>query len=107
MDLCELNDNHYMMMMDYNTKFSIVRQIEDESSATVMGSIKSVLSEHGNIKEPVSDGSPCFKSHEFDKFVQSYGIVHTMISLHNYQSYGMAERCIRTIKELIRKNKDS
>ena len=91
-DLCELNDNHYMVMTDYNM--------------TVIKSIKSVLSEHRNIRGLVSDNGPCFKSHEFDKFVQIYGIVHTTISQHHHQSYGMAERCIRTIKGLIRKNED-
>ena len=72
-------------------KFPTIRQIEDETSVPVIKSIKSVLSEHGNIWEFVSDNSPCFKSHEFDKFVQSYGIVHTTISLHHHQSNGMAE----------------
>ena len=72
-------------------KFHIVRQIEDETSMAVIRSIQSVLSEHGNIRELVSDNDPCFKSHEFDKCVQSYGIVHTTISLHNHQSKGMAK----------------
>ena len=103
-DLCELHDNHYMVMIDYNMKFPIERQIEDEISTTVIMLIKSVLSEHGNIGEPVSDSGPCFKSHEFDSFLQSYGIVHTMLSLHHHQSNGMTERCIRTFKELKRKN---
>ena len=49
-DLCELNDNHYIVMIDYNTKFHTVRQIEDETSMTVSKSIKSVLSEHGYIR---------------------------------------------------------
>ena len=57
-DLCELNDNHYMVMIDYNMKFPIARQIEDETSGTVIKSIKSVLSEHGNIRELVSDNGP-------------------------------------------------
>ena len=91
-------------MIDYNMKFPIVRQIEDETSMTVIKLIKSVLSEYGNIRELVAGNGPCFKSHEFDKFVES-GYCNTMISLDNHQSNGMAERCIRTIKGLIRKNR--
>ena len=62
-----------------------------------------MLSEHMNIREFLSDNDLYYKSQEFDKCVQSYGIVHTTISLHHNQSDGMAERSIRTIKGYIRK----
>ena len=65
-----------------------------------------VLYELGNIKELVSDNGPYFRSHEFDKFIKMYGITHVTISPHHHQSNGQVERCIRTIKGLLKKNAD-
>ena len=69
-------------------------------------SIKGVLSEFGNIKELVSDNGPCFRSYEFNKFIKTYGIIHVTICPHHHQSNGQVERCIRTIKGLLKKNAD-
>ena len=82
-DLCELNEKYYLVFIDYNIKFPIVREIQDEMSSFVIQSIIGVLSEFGNIKELVSDNGSCFRSHEFDKYVKTYGItdvpqVHTI-----------------------------
>ena len=103
-DLCELNKKHYLVLIGYNSKFPIVREIQDEISSVVIQSIKGVLSEFGSIKELVSDNEPCFRSHEFNKFVKMYGITHVTISQHHHQSNCQVERCIRTIKVLLKKN---
>ena len=49
-DLCELNEKQYVVFIVYNSKFPIVREIQDEMSSVVIQSIKGVLSEFGNIK---------------------------------------------------------
>ena len=105
-DLCELNEKHYVVFIVYNTKFPIVREIQDEMSSVVIQSIKGVLSEFGNIKELVSDNGPCFRSYIFDRFVKIYGITHVTISPHHHQSNSQVELCIRTIKGLLKKNED-
>ena len=101
-NLCELNEKCYQVLIDYNSKFAIVREIQDETSSVVIQSIKGVLSEFGNVEELVSDNGPCFRSHEFDKFVKTYGI-HP----HHHQSNGQVETCIKTIKGLLKKNANS
>ena len=106
MDLCELNEKHYLVLIDYNSKFPIVRETHDKTSSVVIQSIKGVLSEFGNIKELVSDNRPCFRSHEFNKFIKMYGITHATISTDHPQSNVQVERCIRTIKRLLKKNAD-
>ena len=70
-DLCELNEKHYLVLIDYSSKFPTVREIQDEMVSVVIQSTKGVLSEFGNIKELVYDNGPCFRSHEFDKFCQN------------------------------------
>ena len=49
---------------------------------------------------------PCFRSHEFNKFVKTYVITHVTVSQHHHQSNGQVERCMRTIKGLLKKNTD-
>ena len=105
-DLCELNEKHYLILIDYNSKFSIIREIQDKTSSVVFQSIKGVLSEFGTIKELVSDNGPCFRSHESFKFVKMYGITHVAISPNHHQSNGQMERCFRTMKGLLKKNAD-
>ena len=105
-NLCELNEKDYLVLIDYNSKILIVREIQHETRSVVIQSIKGVLSDFGNIKEIVSDNGPCFRSHEFDKVVKTYGITHVTISPHHHQSNGQVERCIRTIKGLLKKNAD-
>ena len=97
---------HYLVLVDYMSKFPIMRQVDNETSSMVMHSIKCVLSELGNIKEMISDNGPCFRSFEFANFVISYGILHTAISQHHHQSNDQVERCMRMIKGLIKKNLD-
>ena len=75
-------------------------------SFVVIQSIKGHLSDFGNVKELISDNGPCFRSQEFDKFVKTYGITHITICPHYHQSNSQVERCIRTIKGLLKKNED-
>ena len=105
-DLSELNEKHYLVLTDYNSKFPGVRDFQDEMHCVVIQSMKGVLSEFGNIKELVSDNGPCFKSHEFDKFVKMYVITCVTKCPHHHQSNGQVERCIKTIKALLKKNAD-
>ena len=103
-DLFELNERHYLVLVDYMSKFPIMRQIDNETSSMVIHSIKCVLSEFGNIIEMISDNSPCFRSSEFANFATNYLFVHTTISPNLHQSNGQVRRCTRTIMGLIKKN---
>ena len=106
MDLYHLNKKHYLILIDYNSKFPVVREIQDEMSSVVIQSIKCVLSQFGNIKELVSDKGPYFRSHKFNDFVKIYGITHVTIGPHHHQSNSQVERCIRIIKGLLKKSTD-
>ena len=97
---------HDLILIDYNSKFPIVREIQDEMSSFIIQSIKGVLSEFCNIKEIVSHNGLCFRSHEFSKFVKIYGITHVTLGPHHHQSNGQMERYFRTIKGLFKKNAD-
>ena len=99
-----LQDEYYLVLVGYLSKFPIMRRISNETSTVVIQSIKAISSEFGNVKEIVSDNGPCFKSFEFEDFVKSLGIKHTNISPYHHQANGQVEQCIRTIKGVLKQN---
>ena len=54
----------------------------------------------------VSDNGPQYSSQEMKDFASSYGFIQVTSSLHYPQSNGLAERMVRTIKELLKKSED-
>ena len=102
-DLFVLEDEHYLVLVDYLSKFPIMKRITNETCRVVIQSIKALLSEFGNVKEIVSDNIPCFKSFWFEDFVKSYGIKHTSISPYHHKANGQVEQCIRMIRGILKK----
>ena len=85
-NLFVLEDEHYLVLVDYMSKFPMMRRITNETSNVVIQSIKAILSEFGNVKETVSQNGPCFKSFKFEDFVKSHGIKHASISSYYHQT---------------------
>lgn len=104
-DLLEYGGNKYLCIVDYFSKFPILRQCRDITANTVIAHMKSIFSEHGIPEELVSDNMP-FDSRQFRDFAQNYGFVVTTSSPTYPQSNGMVERTIGTIKQLLRKCED-
>jgi transposase InsO family protein len=47
----------------------------------------------------VSDRGTHFTAHAFAQFAQGAGFIHVPIARHRPESNGIAERCVRTLKE--------
>ena len=76
------------------------------ADAAVIHQIKSVLAAHGIPDMIVSDNGPQFASSEFARFANDYGFTHVTSSPKYPQANGEAERAARTVKQLLKKNKD-
>ena len=61
-----------------------------------------MFSRHGIPALLVSDNRPQFISGEMQEFVKQYSFTHTTSSPRYHQSNGMAERTVRTVKQLLR-----
>ena len=105
-DLFELNKDNYVLVVDYFSRFPEVVKLTSTTSANVISALKSVFSRHGIPEIVRSDNGPQYASAEFSTFASSYGFQHVTSSPRYPQSNGLAERCVQTVKNLLKKSND-
>ena len=107
-DLFYLDGTNYILIMDYYSKFPIVRELPNNTtSATIVRLMKQIFSEHGVPQSIVSDNGPQFQSAIFKEFTQEWMIQHRTSSPRYPQSNGFAERGVQSIKSALKKAKAS
>ena len=104
-DLFHFAGKDYLCVVDYFSKFPIVRLLSSKTASSVINQLKSIFSEHGIPDEVVSDNMP-FNSANFIGFSQSYGFKSTTSSPTYSQSNGQVERMIGVVKQILRKCED-
>ena len=72
-DLFNLNNRHYLLVLDYYSHYPEIALINNESSAQVITHMKSIFCRHGIPPSVMSDGGPCFASGEFQQFSTLWG----------------------------------
>ena len=105
-DLCEIKGHHYLVSVDYYSKWLEMAKLDNLSSGNTIMYMKSQFSRYGVPDEVVSDNGPQFSSHEFEKFKQDYGFKHITSSAHFAQSNGQCEKTVGIVKNLVTKSKD-
>ena len=105
-DLFELNGQHYLLTVDYYSKWPEVEKLDGLETKFVIAYLKKQFSRFGYVDEVVTDNGPQFSSVEFKRFAEDYNFVHSTISPHYSQSNGQTERFVQTVKNLLKKSKD-
>ncbi|XP_062594195.1 uncharacterized protein K02A2.6-like [Saccostrea cucullata] len=105
-DIFVYKQNHYLLTVDYYSKWPEIIILKDLSSLQVINSLKSMYSKYGIPDELVSDNGPQYASKEFKDFTKEYGFIHTTSSPLYPKSNGQAERMVQTVKRLLKKNTD-
>ena len=105
-DLFELNKSNYLLVVDYFSRYPEVIKLGSTTSGSVISALKSIFSRHGIPEVVRSDNGPQYSSTEFSSFASSYGFQHVTSSPKYPQSNGQAERCVKTVKNLLRKSND-
>ena len=101
-DLFEFQKVQYLLIVDYYSKFPLIRKLHSTSTLSVVKKLKEIFSEFGIPDTVMTDGGPQFRS-EFTDFSIEWGFIHVQSSPHHHQSNGQAERFVRTIKETLTK----
>ena len=105
-DLFEMDQRHYLLVVDYFSRFPEVIQLSSTTSTSVITALKTVFARHGIPETVRSDNGPQYSSREFAQFASSYGFSHVTSSPGYAQSNGHVERAVRTIKGMLKKSKD-
>ena len=93
----------FLVVVDYFSKYLIVRKIPNSTSSAVIKELGLIFSEFGKPLIFRSDNGPCYSSQEFKFFIQNWQIEHRTSSPHYPQSNGLAESMVKVSKNLIEK----
>ena len=93
----------FLVVVDYFSKYLIVRKIPNSTSSAVIKELGMIFSEFGKPQVFRSDNGPCYASLEFEFFMQNWLIEHRTSSPHYPQSNGLAESMVKVSKNLIEK----
>ena len=102
-DLFWLYGHYYLLVVDYNSKFFAIKNLNNSQSLPVINKCKEIFSQYGIPKELITDSIPEFTSHHFKKFTKSWDFKHQTVSPHNHQSNGLVDRSIQTVKQALKR----
>ena len=103
LDIFTLRNTQYLLVIDYFSRFPVVKQLQSLHSLSVIKHLKDIFTEIGIPRCIVSDGGTQFTSQEFQDFTKTWGIYHRVTSPTNAQSNGQAEHFVQTIKNSLSK----
>ena len=106
MDLFEHSNKHYIIIVDYFTRYIELIELRSQTVESVINAIKSVFTRHGIPSMRVFDNGPCFAASQFQLFATEYGFQHRTSSPRFAQSNGEAERVVRIAKSMLDKSAD-
>ena len=75
-DLFELKGAHYLLIVDYFSRYPEVTKLVSTTSSAVISALKAAFSRHGIPEVVRSDNGPQYSSHDFAKFAETYGFKH-------------------------------
>ena len=106
-DLFSFAGREYMVLVDYYSNFIEVDVLPDTLSTTIIYLLKRQFARHGIPDRLRTYNGPQFSSAAFQKFVYDWHFQHSTSSPHYPQSNGLAESAVKTIKNIMRKAKES
>ena len=105
-DIMELNNRHYLVIVDRYSKWVELNLLENMTSKNVIKHLKSQFSRFGIPDQFYTDNQSTFVSAEFRNFAKEYGFDCVTSSPTYAQSNGLAERAVQTVKDMLKKAKD-
>ena len=105
-DLFEYLGEHYLLVVDYYSRWIEISHLRSLTSSSVINSFKAIFARMGIPERLMTDNGTQYTSSEFSKFSQNYGFKHVTSSPHHPAGNGEAERAVQTVKNLLKKEQD-
>ena len=105
-DIFHFKSKSYLLVVNYTSRFPIVREIKSISAKHIAEHFRLIFSEYGWPDTLVSDNGPCYVAKAFTSLMKEYAVNHITSSPHYPQSNGLAEKFVQIVKNLFYKAKD-
>ena len=102
-DIFEWHNKHYIVTTDSYSGWYEIDPLTDLRSTSVIHKLKRSFSTHGIPIELQTDNGTQYVSEQFREFTNDWDIKHVTSSPRYTQSNGLAERAVRSAKELLEK----
>ena len=91
-DIFHYESQPYLLVVDYTSRFPIVRRLKLMSAQNIAEQFQSIFSEYGWPGTLVSDNGPYYSAETFTNLMKEYAVNHITSSPHYPQSNGLAEK---------------
>ena len=105
-DYCSIGSDNFLIVMDAYSKFMCAYVTKKITSGKTIELLRRCFSDFGIPETVVSDNGPCFKSFEFQNFLDRNNVDHILVSPYHPQSNGLAERGVQSFKKLFKKQSE-
>ena len=105
-DLFQWEQNNYMVVVDYYSRYIEIARLENTTSKTVVNHTKSIFARHGIPEVVRSDNGPQYTAMEYKQFAQEWKFEHQTSSPYYPKSNGLAEKAVQIVKRLLSKSKE-
>ena len=103
-DIFTLNNKNHLCIVDYHSKFPIVKKDRNMSAESLIIECKVLFSEYGLLKKIMYDSGGNFISDKFRQFCKCMHIEQVKSSSYHHQSNSQVEACIQFVKHTMKKN---
>ncbi len=104
-DLFQWEQNNYMVVVDYYSRYIEIARLENTTSKTVVNHTKSIFARHGIPEVVISVNGPQYTAMEYKQFAQEWKFEHQTSSPYYPKSNGLAEKAVQIVKRLLSKSK--
>ena len=106
-DIFHFKNKHYLCIVDYNSKFPVIKRLEGLSADNLINVLKTIFAKYGIPHKLMLDAGTNFISDKFCQFCKLINIEQTTSSAYHNQSNGEVKACIKFIKCTFKKCADS
>ena len=102
-DVFHYNNKNYLCIVDYNSKFPVVKRLEGLSAENLSNAVKIIFAEYGTPHKIMSDAGTNFVSDRFQKFCRAINVEQATSLAYHHQSSRQVEACIKFINQTFKK----
>ena len=103
-DYAQYGSENFFIMVDRATGFLQTKRTKDQTTDSAIMALKEWSYTYGKMMTIRSDGGPCFRK-SFTEAMKEEGIDHKTSSSYNPESNSNAERGVRSLKHVLKRNK--